>query len=384
MSPEQLPPPPSPEQAYLKDLEQRISAESKGNVSLYTSADFPSDEKAKMIGAMLERNPERTPPAGNKPGGGWGEYGEIASDLTGGGDKLLKLPFGGTSEQLAFLDQGDGSTRLMYGFTSNFYLDGTGRPGNIMKLGFKIKQETAEQLQDVLLQNPGYIRTLVRQHCLAIGISEQYYTQLLAPRYKQFEAQGTFPDGTFLDVSEYDSSLEPISEPEKIPFSRHETLVIPVYGFAERQLHPKASDKSAQIEMAREFVVELEKDLTPSEVLAELADELALIDFDHASMSEEAKVRARQSTEAYRIIYDEKLRQLLGAADSFDANLAAYSDSVSARFNEQEKLLEDLRSRTDPLPIEDEVSRAELQLDKIDFELELLHKSAAAHPSTNW
>lgn len=179
------------EQEYRKELSESIVAESIGTVGIYTSLDLDNADKVSLKQGIASRNPEGS---NNEisTGGGWGDWGErrLASTQqeralqNSPNDKLLRpvTMKQADREELAFIEMPDDTVELRYHYAAPGYKDGTGRPGNVLNVGFALSQEKASELRQALEADPNYIDDIIKAQVLAVGMSEKHWNSHIKPR----------------------------------------------------------------------------------------------------------------------------------------------------------------------------------------------------------
>jgi hypothetical protein len=178
------------EQEYRKELSESIVAESIGTVGVYMSLDLDNADKASLKQTIANRNPEGS---NNEisVGGGWGDWGErrLASTQqeralqNSPNDKLLRpvTMKQEDREELAFIEMPDDTVELRYRYAAPGYKDGTGRPGNVLNVGFTLSQEKASELRQAVEADPNYIDDIIKAQVLAVGMSEKHWGRYIKP-----------------------------------------------------------------------------------------------------------------------------------------------------------------------------------------------------------
>lgn len=179
------------EKEYRQELAESIVAESIGTVGIYTSLDLEDKDKVHLKQVIAERNPEGSDNV-IKAGGGWGDWGERhlvrtteERSLQNTPNDILLQPHAKKHEdreEVRFVEMPDDTVELRYRYAAAGYKDGTGRPGNVLDVGFTLSHDKASELRSALEADPTYIDDILKAQVLAIGMSEENWYRYICPR----------------------------------------------------------------------------------------------------------------------------------------------------------------------------------------------------------
>lgn len=172
------------EKAYREVLCKDVVEASTGTVGVYTSLDLNAKDGMLLSQTIRDRNPGDDSVNIRGDNGGWGDYGERS--LLNEENILLRpktYPREGINEEISFVEQPDGTTKIGYVFNSDGYKDGTGRPNNTLNVGFTLPGDKASELQHALQSDPNYMKQVLKAQIIGLGFTEERYQMYMEPRF---------------------------------------------------------------------------------------------------------------------------------------------------------------------------------------------------------
>lgn len=169
------------EQQAREALLSHFVDEAAGSVGMFTSADFEPDEKARMLEQQQSRGGQPNKIL-SQSGGGWNNYGERKIDQR---SLRMRAYDGEPPELLRFIPLDGDAIDVNYSYAPlSGYQDATGRPGNTLTVNFKLTQESAASLREVLHRDPSFIDDVIERQVAAIGVDTESDTwrSLLKPK----------------------------------------------------------------------------------------------------------------------------------------------------------------------------------------------------------